>query len=160
MYQDIYNCICQNTHTKKRFIIHYVKPTAQLLFKIRFSKGGPTCRRQVVNPRHQTPQGQSVAKPETPLQNIQVEFLGQLDVELMDWSAQSPDINSTEHVWGQTGVWIRDMDDPPSTRPELWRAAHQVWAVCPRNVRTLVERMSCSVYSLLVARGGHDYKHV
>ena len=36
MYQDIYNCICQNT--KKRYIIHYVKPTAQLLFKIRFPK--------------------------------------------------------------------------------------------------------------------------
>ena len=58
---------------KIRFIIHYVKPTAQLLFKIRFPEGGPTCRRQVINPRHQTPQGQSVAKPETPLQNIQVE---------------------------------------------------------------------------------------
>ena len=56
-----------------RYIIHYVKPTAQLLFKIRFQKGGPTCRRQVVNPRHQTPQKQSIAKPETPLQNIQVE---------------------------------------------------------------------------------------
>ena len=42
------------TQKKIRFIIHYVKPTAQLLFKIRFSKGGPTCRRQVVNPRHQT----------------------------------------------------------------------------------------------------------
>ena len=27
----------------------------------------------MVNPRHQTPQEQSVAKPETPLQNIQVE---------------------------------------------------------------------------------------
>ena len=72
MYQDIYNCICQNT-IKLRFTIHDVKPTAQPLFKIRFSKGGPTCRRQVLNPRHQTPQGQSVAKPETPLQNIQVE---------------------------------------------------------------------------------------
>ena len=56
-----------------RFIIHYVKPTTQLLFNIRFPKGEPTCRGQVVNPRHQTPQGQSVAKPETPLQNIQVE---------------------------------------------------------------------------------------
>ena len=55
------------------FIIHYVKSTAQLLFKIRFTKSGPTCRRLVANPRHQTPQGQSVAKPETPLQNIQVE---------------------------------------------------------------------------------------
>ena len=58
---------------KIRYIIHYVKPTAKLLFKIRFQKGGPTCRRQVVNPRHQTPQGQSAAKSETPLQNIQVE---------------------------------------------------------------------------------------
>ena len=55
------------------FIIHYVKSTAQLLFKIGFPKGGPICRGKVVNPRHQTPQGQSVAKPETPLQNIQVE---------------------------------------------------------------------------------------
>ena len=27
MYQDIYNCICQNTK-KIRYIIHYVKPTA------------------------------------------------------------------------------------------------------------------------------------
>ena len=61
------------TQNKIRFIIHDVKPTAQLLFKIRFPKGGPTCRRQVANTRHQTPQGQSVAKPETPLQNIQVE---------------------------------------------------------------------------------------
>ena len=58
---------------KIRFIIHYVKPTAQLLFKIRFPKDGPTCRRQVVNPRHQTLQRQSDAKPEIPLQNIQVE---------------------------------------------------------------------------------------
>ena len=61
------------TKKKLRYIIHYVKPTAQLLFKIWFPKGGPTCRRQVVNPQHQTPQGQSVAKPETTLQNIQVE---------------------------------------------------------------------------------------
>ena len=58
---------------KWTYTIHYVKPTAQLLFENRFPKGGPTCRRQVVNPRHQTPQGQSVAKPETPLQNIEVE---------------------------------------------------------------------------------------
>ena len=55
---------------KRIYTIHYVKPTAQLLFKSRFPKSGQTYRRQVVNPRHQTPQGQSVAKPETPLQNI------------------------------------------------------------------------------------------
>ena len=37
------------------------------LFKIRFPKGGLTYRRQVVNPRNQTPQGQSVAKHEEAL---------------------------------------------------------------------------------------------
>ena len=38
MYQDIYNCICQNTKNW----IHYVKPTVQLLFKNRFPKAtGP-----------------------------------------------------------------------------------------------------------------------
>ena len=33
MYQCIYNCIYQNTK-KWRYTIHYVKPTAQLLFKM------------------------------------------------------------------------------------------------------------------------------
>ena len=75
MYQDIYIYLHMSKYKKTtwRYTIHYVKHTAQLLFKNRFPKGGPTCRRQVVNPRHQTSQGQSVAKPETPLQNIQVE---------------------------------------------------------------------------------------
>ena len=72
MYQGIYNCICQNTK-KWRYVFHNVKLTTQLLFKNRFRKGGSTCRRQEVNPRHQMPHGQSVAKPETPLQTIQVE---------------------------------------------------------------------------------------
>ena len=48
---------------KWRSTSHYVILTDQLLFKSRFSKSGQTYRRQVVNPRHQTPQGQSLAKP-------------------------------------------------------------------------------------------------
>ena len=38
MYQDIYNCICQNTKKKIRYTIQYVKLTAQLVFKIDFQK--------------------------------------------------------------------------------------------------------------------------
>ena len=37
MYQNIYNCICQNTK-KRRYAIKYVTPTAQLVFKIDFQK--------------------------------------------------------------------------------------------------------------------------
>ena len=45
----------------------------QLSLKTTLPKRGPTYRRKVVNPWHQTPQGQSVAKPGTLLQNIIIE---------------------------------------------------------------------------------------
>ena len=76
-------------YKKWRYTIHYVKPTGQLLFQNRFPKGGPTCRRQVVNPRHQTLQGASVAKPGTPLQNIPVE-LARCDIKGSDGTMLNP----------------------------------------------------------------------
>ena len=42
-------------------------------------------------------------------------FLDPLDVKVIDWPTRSPDMNPIEHVWDQMSVWIRDMDDPPST---------------------------------------------
>ena len=83
-------------------------------------------------------------------------FLDQQDVEVMDWPARSPDMNPIEHVWDQMSVWIRDMDDPPSTVAELQNAVRQVWAaVRPGRVRTLVESMPRRVRALMAARGGH-----
>ena len=40
--------------------------------RIDLRKNRPTYKKQVFNPRHHTPQGQSVAKPETTLQAILV----------------------------------------------------------------------------------------
>ena len=83
-------------------------------------------------------------------------FLDQQDVEVMDWPAQSPDMNPTEHVWDEMSVWIRDMDDPPSSAAELNNAVCLEWAaVWPGRVWTLVESMSRCVRALLAARGGH-----
>ena len=53
-------------------VLHHVKITNLLSVQTRFPTSGPTYRRQVVNPRHRTPQGKSFAKPGTPLQNILV----------------------------------------------------------------------------------------
>ena len=59
MYQDIYSCICQNTKKNEDILSSMSNLQPNRCLK--------TCRRQVVNPRHQTSQGQSVANPETPL---------------------------------------------------------------------------------------------
>ena len=56
----------------KKVVFLYVTLTNLLSFETRFLKNGPTYKRQVINPRHQTPHGQSVANPGTPLQNILV----------------------------------------------------------------------------------------
>ena len=51
----------------EKVVLHYVKLTNPISFQTRFPKRGPTYMRQVVNPWHQTLQGQSVAKPGTSL---------------------------------------------------------------------------------------------
>ena len=58
---------CETIKNNKKVVFPYVKHTKLLSFLTRFPKSGPTYRGQVVNPRHQTPQGQSVAKPGTPI---------------------------------------------------------------------------------------------
>ena len=85
-----------------------------------------------------------------------VAFSNQQDVEVMDWPARTPDMNPIEHVCDQMSVWIRDMDDPPSTIAELNNAVRQARAtVRPGRVRTLVESMPRRARALLAARGGH-----
>ena len=51
----------------EKVVLHYVKAINLLSFQTRFSKTWPIYRRQVVHPRHQTLQGQSVATPGAPM---------------------------------------------------------------------------------------------
>ena len=51
-------------HNENVFL-HYAKLTIPLPLETRFPKIKPTYRSQAVNPQHQTPQGQFVAKPRT-----------------------------------------------------------------------------------------------
>ena len=60
---------------KKWLIIHFIKFANPLSFQTRSPKRGPTYSRQLVDPRHQTPQGQSNAKPRLPLLNITMKNL-------------------------------------------------------------------------------------
>ena len=61
-----------NNKKNKKVVFHYVKLKTYYHFKLDFQKVDQYYRGHVVNPRHQNPQGQSVAKTGTPLYNILV----------------------------------------------------------------------------------------
>lgn len=83
-------------------------------------------------------------------------FLENEDVEVMDWPSRSPDLNPIEHIWDQIGVFLRDMDNPPTTVPQLRQAVLQAWdAVRPENLRKLVRSMPRRVRATAAARGAN-----
>ena len=73
MYQDIYDCICQNTKRLDLLsIMSNLQPNCCLEFdfqKVDQHAGG----KWLIHDTKHRKDNQSIAKPETPLQNIQVE---------------------------------------------------------------------------------------
>ena len=118
MYHDTYDCICRNTKYKKwSYTIQYVKPTAHLVLKNRFPKRGPTCWRQVVNPRHQTSQWQSVAKPEYP------SWVARCDMKGSDGTMLIPILRNNVQGQKHHGRWGNVEHQIPSIKVLFWTNA-------------------------------------
>ena len=82
-------------------------------------------------------------------------FLINQDVELMDWSAKSADMNPVLHIWDQITTHIRDMENPPTTQ-QLHDAVMAAWdALKPEILRSLARSMPQRVCAVQDARRGH-----
>ncbi|GFW07607.1 transposable element Tcb2 transposase [Trichonephila clavipes] len=49
------------------------------------------------------------------------------NIQRMSWPANSPDLNSIEHVWDMLGRQIASLSHPPSSVRELKRALQEAW---------------------------------
>ncbi|GFW17708.1 transposable element Tcb2 transposase [Trichonephila clavipes] len=64
------------------------------------------------------------------------------DIERMDWTARSPDLNPMEHVWDFLGRRLAARTLPPVTIPELRLALQDEWAAMPQQlIDTLIHSM-------------------
>ena len=82
------------------------------------------------------------------------DWMARNKIDLLDWPAQSPDLNPIEHLWDALG---RQIGSRAFTNNEqLWKHLQEQWQLLPRVcISKLVESMSRRVEAVLKARGGY-----
>lgn len=77
-------------------------------------------------------------------------------IQVMEWPAQSPDLNPIEHLWHHLKTRIAAHPEPAKGVHELWERASEEWAkITADTCRELIESMPRRVEAVIKARGGH-----
>lgn len=78
-------------------------------------------------------------------------FVGQ-KIRLLDWPAQSPDLNPIEHLWNDVDQVIRQRR--PTNLSILWETIVEAWsAIPPERCRNLVESMPRRLAAVIENKG-------
>ena len=72
-------------------------------------------------------------------------------IDVMVWPAQSPDINSIEHLWVDLKKNLNKYPKPAKGVHELWERVLGEWDKIP----PLIESMSRRIQAVIKAKGGH-----
>ena len=75
-------------------------------------------------------------------------------ISLLDWPAQSPDLNPVEHLWDKLCRQLGCRAFP--NNEELWQHLQEQWQLIPRlYISNLVESMPRRVEAVIEAYGGY-----
>ena len=78
------------------------------------------------------------------------------EYQIMDWPAQSPDINPIEHIWHHLKRKLAGYEIPPKGILELWDKVEEEWNKIPSEVcQNLIESMPRRIEAVLKAKGGY-----
>lgn len=77
-------------------------------------------------------------------------------IQVMDWPAQSPDLNPIEHLWAHLKKKLAAYPTPPKGINELWERTQLEWeAIDQTVVQNLIESMPRRVEEVFKANGGY-----
>ena len=81
--------------------------------------------------------------------------MSEFGVEELDWPAQSPDLNPTEHLWDELERRLRARPSRPTSVCDLINALLEEWSQIPINtLLNLVESLHRRVEAVIAAKGG------
>ncbi|CAB5373445.1 unnamed protein product [Rhizophagus irregularis] len=88
--------------------------------------------------------------------NKTYEWFKDNDVEILDWPAQSPDLNPIEHLWNEIDRRLRQLPGNITSKDDLWDKVQLVWNqidvdFCLKLIDTMPQRIK----DVLRAGGGY-----
>ena len=72
-------------------------------------------------------------------------------MEVLDWPAQSPDLNPIEHLWEV--LYRRVQGKKPSSLDALWQLLSEAWGAIPADTIQVLVHSRCS--AVIKAKGHH-----
>ena len=77
-------------------------------------------------------------------------------IDLMEWPAQSPDLNPIEHLWNILKCKLHKYEEPPKGVYELWDRVAEEWnKIIPEECQNLIESLPRRLEAVYKANGGH-----
>ena len=87
--------------------------------------------------------------------NATYEWLDNNNIRLLDWPAQSPDLNPIEHLWTELKKRIYQHKDPATGMLVLERRMREAWAQIPVTLcQALIDSMPRRIEAVIKAKGG------
>jgi len=78
------------------------------------------------------------------------------EIHVLDWPAQSPDLNPIEHFWINLKHKISGYDRPATGVWELWDSTETGWEkITPEECQSLVENLPRCLQAVIRAKGGN-----
>lgn len=87
---------------------------------------------------------------------LATQWLEDNELTVLQWSAQSPDLNPIEHLWHPLKQQLAAYEEAPKSMAELWERFQETWNRIPVSVCTnLIDSMPRRVEAVLKAKGGY-----
>jgi hypothetical protein len=87
--------------------------------------------------------------------NRATDWFEEQDIDLLDWPAQSPDLNPIEHLWMHLKVKLNEYPTQPKGIWELWERAQLQWLfIDPEVCQKLISSMPRRLQAVIKAKGG------
>ena len=88
--------------------------------------------------------------------NLTKKWFSENQIEVLDWPAQSPDLNPIEHLWFNLKQKLNGYPLQPTSIHELWERIQNEWEkITAQECMNLIESMPRRVDAVLKAKGGY-----